>query len=102
MNATYIKTTRDLIEEKQLKVLSDFNVELMKVAMFNGKDPLDDLLSMDLEEVVDLVKDSYEYYIEEEEWAPKVAKAKALEEVVLWYYGNESKEISLRKRVNEL
>lgn len=101
MNATYIKT-RDLIEEKQLKVLSDFNLELMKVAMFNGQDPLDDLLSMDLEEVLDLVKESYAYNIEEEEWTPKVAKAKALEEVVLWYYGDESKEISLRERVNEL
>ena len=101
MNATYSRT-RDLIEEKQLEVLSKFNLELMKVAMLNGHDPLDDLLSMDLGEVLDLVREAYEYYIEEEQWTPKVAKAKALEEVTLWYYGDESKEISLRERVNEL
>lgn len=101
MNATSIRT-RNLIEEKQLAVLRNFNLELMKVAMFSGHDPLDDLLSMDLEEVLDVVKEAYEHYIEEEDWAPKVAKAKALEEVTLWYYGDESKEISLRERVKEL
>ena len=74
----------------------------MKVAMFNGYDPLDDLLSMELVEVLDLVKEAYEYYIEEEEWTANVSKAKALEEVTLWYYGDESKEIRLRERVNEL
>ncbi|MFS0688780.1 hypothetical protein AB1K89_06020 [Sporosarcina sp. 179-K 8C2 HS] len=101
MNATYNKT-RDLIKEKQLNVLSNFNLELMKVAMFNGHDPLDDLLSMELDEVLDLVREAYEYYIEEEECTQKVAKAKALEEVTLWYYGNEGKELNLRERVNEL
>lgn len=101
MNATYNRT-REIIKEKQLGVLSNFNLELMKVAMFTGHAPLDDLLSMDLDAVMDLVKEAYEYYIEEEEWTPKVAKAKALEEVTLWYYGDESKEIRLRERVNEL
>ena len=101
MNATYTRT-RDLIKEKQLEVLRNFNLELMKVKMFNGHDPLDDLLSMDLEEVLELIKEAYEYYIEEEEWSPKVAKAKALEEFTLWYYHDENREINLRKRVNEL
>lgn len=101
MNTTLIRT-RDLIEEKQLKVLHKFNLELMEEAMLNSQDPLDELLTMDLEEVIDLVREAYEYYIEEEEWSPRVAKAKALEEFTLWYYNDEDKEIRLRDRVNEL
>ena len=52
------------------------NLELMKVGMFNGHASLDDLLSMEPEEVLDLVKKAYEYYIEEEEWAPNVRRQK--------------------------
>ena len=98
---TTILSTRDRIEEIQFKVLRDFKKELEE-EMFNNPDPLDELLSMDLDEVVDLIKEAYEYYLEEEQWSPKVAKVKALEEFTLWYYGDKDKESALRNRVNEL
>ncbi len=63
---TTILSTRDCIEEIQFKVLRDFKKELEE-EMFNNPDPLDELLSMDLDEVVDLIKEAYEYYLEEEQ-----------------------------------
>lgn len=96
-----LNSKRELIEEKQLVVLSNFNREL-GIQMFDEHDPLDELLSMDLNEVEELVRDAYEYYIEEEGWKLDVAKVKALEEVALWYYGDKEREISLRERINDL
>lgn len=97
--------TKDLIEEKQLEVLRNFNGNL-SVKMFDedkyDNDPLDELLSMKLEEVLELVRSSYYDYIEDEGWTPEVAKVKALEDVTLWYYGDKDKEIMLRKRLDDI
>lgn len=64
-------------------------------------DPLDELLSLELDEILPLIMDSYDYYINEEDLRPGVAKIKALEEYTLWYYGDKEKEILLREAVNE-
>lgn len=70
--------------------------------MTNTNDPLEELLLLNLNEIFELIKLSYNSYTEEEGWVSEVAKVKALEEFSLWYYGNKEKEISLRKLVNQL
>ena len=65
-------------------------------------DPLDDLLSMGIEEVTDLVQTSYLSYMEDEGWSSDVAKVKALEDVTLWYFGNKEKEVELRNNVDKM
>jgi hypothetical protein len=87
--------------EKQLLKLDKFSKEL-EVDMFFDNDPLDELKAMDLDQVFELVKDSYFFYKEEENWRPEVAKIKAIEEYTLWFYGDKERETSLRKLVNEL
>lgn len=64
-------------------------------------DPLDELLSLELDEILLLIKDSHDYYIDEEELRPGVAKIKALEEYTLWYYDDKEKELLLREAVNK-
>lgn len=86
------------IEEKQIQVLKAFSEELNFQMQ---SDPLEELLSLELNEIVSLIKDSYNYYLEEENLKPGVAKIKALEEYTLWYYGDKEKELLLREAVNQ-
>ena len=88
------------IEKAQLEILREFNREL-NGDMLSNHDPLDDLLTLDLDSVLDLIKEAYEIYLDEN-WSPKVAKIKALEDYSLWYYGNPEKEILLREKISDL
>lgn len=56
---------------------------------------------LDLDSVAELIKEAYDLYLEEN-YNPKVAKIKALEDYTLWYYGNPEKEILLREKISDL
>jgi hypothetical protein len=70
--------------------------------MADKRDPLDQLLAMSLDEIKEQVKYAFEFYVEEEEHEPEVAKILAMQEFSIWYINDKEKENSLREYMNEL
>ena len=65
-------------------------------------DPLDKLLKLSVDEVLELIKSSMNDYIEDEGYSKGVSKIKAMEDFTLWYYGDKEKELALREIVNNI